>query len=100
MSAPRAFINPNYQRPMKTKLISFAVLFLFVMIFALAMFASGTYQINPGTRGVKVTLGKVSPEPLPEGFGLKAPFITTVVPIDVRQSTSTMKADCFSSDLQ
>ena len=85
---------------MKTKLISFVVFLLLLVIFGMAMFASGTYLVNPGYRGVKVTLGKVSPEPIPEGFGLKSPFITTVVPIDVRQSTSTMKSDCFSSDLQ
>ena len=85
---------------MKTKIISAVLFFALILIIALAMFASGTYQVNPGTRGVKVTLGKVSPEPLSEGFGLKAPFITSVIPVDIRQSTATMKSDCFSSDLQ
>ncbi len=85
---------------MNSKILSSVFVFVLLILFVLAMVASGTYQINPGTRGVKVTLGKVSPEPLPEGFGLKAPFITTVVPVDVRQSTAPMKSDCFSSDLQ
>ncbi len=72
-----------------------------IIIFAaILMLASGTYVINPGERGIKVTLGKVDPEPLPEGFGLKAPFMTTIVTMDVRQSTAQMKSDCFSSDLQ
>ena len=85
---------------MKSKLILYLVAFAFLLIFALAMASSGTYVVNPGTRGVKVTLGKVAPDPLPEGFGLKAPFITSVIPVDIRQSTKPMKADCFSSDLQ
>jgi glyoxylase-like metal-dependent hydrolase (beta-lactamase superfamily II) len=56
--------------------------------------------LSAAGRGVKVTLGTVSPDPLPEGFGFKAPFITSVTPVDVRQNTVLMKADCFSSDLQ
>jgi len=97
---PRAFPNPKFQPRMNTKIISSVVIFVLIVLFGLAMAASGTYVINPGNRGVRVTLGKVSPEPLPEGFGLKAPFVTTIVPVDVRQSTAAMKSDCFSSDLQ
>jgi prohibitin 2 len=97
---PRAFPNPKFQPRMNPKILSSAFVVILLVLFGLAMAASGTYVINPGTRGVKVTLGKVSPDPLPEGFGLKSPFITTVVPVDVRQSTAPMKADCFSSDLQ
>ena len=100
MNAPRAFPNPKFQPRMNTKIISAVVFFGLIALFGLAMVASGTYVINPGNRGVKVTLGTVSPDPLPEGFGLKAPFITTVIPVDVRQNTVLMKADCFSSDLQ
>jgi prohibitin 2 len=85
---------------MNSKILSSVVVFGLLVLIVLAMASSGTYVINPGNRGVKVTLGKVSPDPLPEGFGLKAPFITTIVPVDVRQSTAPMKADCFSSDLQ
>jgi prohibitin 2 len=97
---PRVFPNPKFQPRMNSKILSSVFVVVLLIVFVLAMVASGTYQINPGTRGVKVTLGKVSPEPLPEGFGFKSPFITTVFPVDVRQSTAPMKADCFSSDLQ
>jgi prohibitin 2 len=47
-----------------------------------------------------VTMGKVSPAFKPEGFGLKAPMITSIHPISVRQQTAEDKADCYSSDLQ
>ncbi|MFN7130760.1 MAG: prohibitin family protein [Myxococcales bacterium] len=58
------------------------------------------YTVEPGTRGVKVTLGEVSPSPLPEGWGFKAPFATDVIPVSVRQQTRPLEAACFSSDLQ
>src|SRR5205085_5372166 len=51
-------------------------------------------------RGIAVTLGKAADRFLPEGFGFKTPFITTVVPVNVRQETKTVAAECFSSDLQ
>ncbi len=72
-----------------------------ILIFAaVIMAASGTYVVQPGYRGVEVTMGKVSPAFKPEGFGLKAPFVTTIHPISVRQHTAEDKADCYSSDLQ
>lgn len=77
-------------------LIGVAVL-IFVLI---ALSSSTSYVVEPGTRGIKVTLGKAADQFLPEGFGFKAPFVTTVVPVNVRQRTQAVKADCFSSDLQ
>jgi prohibitin 2 len=64
------------------------------------MAASGTYVVHPGYRGVQVTLGKVSPAFKPEGFGLKLPLITQIVPMSVRQQTADDTSDCYSSDLQ
>ena len=72
-----------------------------VLIFCvIIMAASGTYVVHPGHRGVEVTMGKVSPVFKPEGFGLKAPFVTTIHPISIRQQTAEDKAECYSSDLQ
>src|SRR5262249_503560 len=71
------------------------------IIFALVVGSSATsYVVEPGTRGIKVTLGRPADQFLPEGFGFKAPFITTIVPINVRQKTQGVTAQCFSSDLQ
>lgn len=66
----------------------------------LVIAAAGTYTIPPGHRGIAVTMGKVAPIFKPEGFGFKMPFITTVLPISVRQQTKMTEADCYSSDLQ
>jgi len=72
-----------------------------ILIFcAVIMASSGTYVVQPGYRGVQVTMGKVSPAFKPDGFGLKAPFITTIYPISIRQQTAEDKAECYSSDLQ
>ena len=70
---------------------------IFVLILAAS---SATFVVDPGHRGVEVTLGKVSQAFKPEGFGMKLPFITQVVPQLIRQQTAKMEADCYSSDLQ
>ncbi|MFN3409624.1 MAG: prohibitin family protein [Limisphaerales bacterium] len=67
---------------------------------AVLMAASGTYVVQPGFRGVKVTLGEVSPQFIPEGFGLKTPLITTIIPLSIRQQTAQDKAEAYSADLQ
>lgn len=79
-----------------SKLIAGAVV-IFVLIMA---GASASYVVDPGFRGVETTLGKVSPVAKPEGFGLKLPFVTRIVPISVRQQTAKFEAECYSSDLQ
>jgi prohibitin 2 len=72
-----------------------------VLVFVLLIAASTTtYVVEPGTRGIKVTLGKTSEGFLPEGFGFKTPFVTTIVPVNIRQRTQPVRAECFSSDLQ
>lgn len=72
-----------------------------ILIFvAILLFSTCTYIVPPGKRGVKVTLGRVSPGVLKEGFGFKQPFITSIHLISVRQETRAMPAACYSSDLQ
>jgi prohibitin 2 len=45
-------------------------------------------------------MGEASRTFKPEGFGLKAPFITNITQISIRQQTAEDKAECYSSDLQ
>lgn len=78
------------------RLIGVAVLVFVLLIVS----AASSYVIEPGTRGLKVTLGKTADGFLPEGFGMKAPFITSIVTVNIRQKTQAVSADCFSSDLQ
>ncbi|MEX2044183.1 MAG: prohibitin family protein [Opitutus sp.] len=72
-----------------------------LLIFILVIGGSAaTYVVEPGHRGVEVTLGRVSPGFKSEGFGFKLPFITLIAPQLIRQQTAQMPADCYSSDLQ
>lgn len=72
-----------------------------VLVFVgILLVSSTTYIVQPGYRGVAVTLGAVAPECKPEGFGFKQPFITTIVPLSIRQRTQPMPAECYSADLQ
>jgi len=64
------------------------------------MASSGTYVVHPGYRGVEVVMGRVTPVPKKEGFGLKLPLITRVEPISIRQQTAEDQAECYSADLQ
>ena len=83
--------------PAAIKRLFGVVILLFV---AVVLASSATFVVQPGFRGVAVTLGTVAPEFKPEGFGLKQPFITHIQPISIRQQTRAMPAECYSSDLQ
>jgi prohibitin 2 len=72
-----------------------------LVLFVLVVFIfGGSFIIPPGHRGVMVTMGKVSPVFAPEGLGFKLPFVTSVIPISVRQQTAVATSECYSSDLQ
>ena len=81
---------------MNVRLIGLALIGIFVLLGLLG----GYYVIEPGWRGVKVTLGSMSPQFLSPGPGFKAPFITEIRRVNVQQDTREISAECFSSDLQ
>ncbi len=78
------------------KLLAVAVGAFLVMVLT----ATGTYVVEPGTRGVRITLGKPAEQFVPAGFGFKAPLITRIDRVSVRQRTVGVTAECYSSDLQ
>ena len=89
---------PAFPTPSPGALRSFGVA---VLVFVVVLIGStSTYIVSPGHRGIAVTLGKVSPQFKPEGFGFKQPFVTRIHPMTVRQQTRVMPAECYSSDLQ
>jgi prohibitin 2 len=83
-------VNPGFGKIIALGVVVFVV---FVMISACS------YVVQPGMRGIKVTLGSTHEQFVPEGFGWKPP-ITQLRPVNVKQRTARLKADCFSSDLQ
>jgi prohibitin 2 len=72
-----------------------------ILIFILVIAGSqATQVVEPGHRGVRVTLGKVSPTFEMEGFLFKPPFITRIHQVSIRQQTEELRSECYSSDLQ
>jgi prohibitin 2 len=78
------------------RLVGIGILILVLVIAA----AQSTYVVDPGFRGVLVTLGKVSHDFKPEGFGTKSPFISHVTNVPVKQLTRELDTECYSADLQ
>lgn len=56
--------------------------------------------IEPGSRGMKVTLGQLSPRLLGEGLHWKTPFLDTIMVQSIKQQTEYQKTQCYSKDLQ
>ena len=57
--------------------------------------------VEPGHRGVRVTMGKVAPEALAEGVAFKWPLgVSQIQEVNVQQQKVENDAPCFSSDLQ
>lgn len=72
-----------------------------LLVFLLILAGSQvTEVIQPGYRGVAVTLGKVSPEFKGEGLVVKAPFVSNIQQVSVRQQTEQLQMECYSADLQ
>ena len=80
------FLTPK-KKTMSQRAIS-QLVGLGIIIFVLVIGGSqATYVVDPGYRGVQVTLGNVAPDFKPEGFGLKTPFVSSIIPVSVRQRT-------------
>lgn len=81
------------------KLIGFVLggILIFVAIIAASQ---ATEVVEPGHRGVRVTLGKVAPVFEQEGLVVKPPFITRIHQVSIRQQTEEMASELYSSDLQ
>jgi prohibitin 2 len=98
-------MNKNWQRNPTTITVNkgpvFGLVGIAILIFvAVLLLSTATYIVQPGMRGVAVTLGKVSPGFKREGFGFKQPFLTAIHSMSIRQRTRSMPAECYSSDLQ
>lgn len=76
------------------------VAILVVGFLGFILLSSSMYVVQPGERGIKVTLGMMNDQFVGPGAGLKLPFITEIRRVTVKQDTREMMAECFSSDLQ
>ncbi|MGE4183313.1 MAG: SPFH domain-containing protein, partial [Limisphaerales bacterium] len=73
-------------------LITVGLLVFFLVIAGSQM----TAVVEPGNRGVRVTLGRVSDAFEKEGLLIKPPFVTRIYQMSVRQQTVELKTECYS----
>ena len=71
-----------------------------LLLVILALSSGCFYVVDPGERGVRVTLGDMETQFIPPGWGFKLPIITEIRRVNVQQDTREVAAECFSSDLQ
>ncbi len=81
---------------MNPRVVGLAIVGVFGLMVVLGCF----YVVQPGERGVHVTLGTMSDQFVAPGFGVKLPMVTQIWRVNVQQDTREMVSECFSSDLQ
>jgi len=71
-----------------------------IAFLAVIVVYSSFFVVQPGNRGIVVTLGKTDPTAKPEGVGFKTPMMSQLYQVSVRQQSEGVKSECYSSDLQ
>ena len=84
----------------KPNLENLNFLYPIIIIVVIVLATSAFVIVDSGHVGVVRTLGAVQPNPLPEGFHLKKPFLDKVEQIDIRLTKAKSKSQAASKDLQ
>ncbi len=84
----------------RPKLENLNFLYPIIIILVIVLATSAFVIVDSGHVGVIRTLGAVQPEPLPEGFHLKKPFMDKIEQIDIRLTKAKSKSVAASKDLQ
>lgn len=88
-------------RKNREKTVQRSFVLIGIVLFGLFMLATESYVIvESGHVGVVRYLGAVQPNPLPEGFHLKKPFLDRVEQVDIRLTRAESAATAASKDLQ
>lgn len=81
------------------KSITIGVLSLLILFVVIAFF-NPIAIVNAGERGVKVTMGKVSPKSYTEGIHFVTPFVSHIIPIDVKTQRGEVTTNVYTKDIQ
>ena len=84
----------------KPNLENLNFLYPIIIIVVIILATSAFVIVDSGHVGVVRTLGAVQPNPLPEGFHVKKPFLDKVEQIDIRLTKAKSKSQAASKDLQ
>ena len=71
-----------------------------VLLVAYILSSSAWFIVEPGERGLIVSLGSLLETTYGEGFHFKVPFITTAVTMNIQTQKAEVTADSASKDLQ
>ena len=71
-----------------------------IVLLLLLIIANPLAIVGVGERGVKVTLGKVSPESLTEGVHFKMPGVSKVETMSIKTQKSSIATTVFTKDIQ
>lgn len=74
--------------------------FTLLLIILAFIFCNPLTIVGVGERGVKVTLGKVSPQSFTEGVHFVMPFISKIHKMDVKTQKSNIATIIFTKDIQ
>ncbi|MEQ9618204.1 MAG: prohibitin family protein [Deltaproteobacteria bacterium] len=85
---------------LKSRLENLSFIYPIAIIVIIILATSAFVIVDSGHVGVVRTLGAVQPNPLPEGFHFKKPFIDKVESIDIRLTKAQSKSTAASKDLQ
>ena len=78
-------------------IVSAIIISLFIVLIA---FFNPIVIVGVGERGVKVTLGKVSPKSYPEGIHLITPFISHIKNMNVKTQKNNIETSVYTKDIQ
>lgn len=84
----------------RPKLENLNFLYPIIIILVIVLATSAFVIVDSGHVGVIRTLGAVQPEPLPEGFHFKKPFMDKIEQVDIRLTKAKSKSAAASKDLQ
>lgn len=76
------------------------IIAIVILVMAFIVFCNPIAIVGVGERGVKVTLGKVSPQSFTEGVHLITPFISKIKVMDVKTQKTNISTEVYTKDIQ
>lgn len=83
-----------------TKGIKSLIIAAVLVLFGLIVFFSSYTIVDPGERGVRVTLGEISQKVVEEGWNWKAPFATSIERVNVQTVKFERESQVYTKDIQ
>lgn len=77
-----------------------ALLIISILVVLFLIIFNPIAIVGVGERGVKVTLGKVSPQSYTEGVHFVTPFISKIKPMDVKTQKKNINTEVYTKDIQ